>query len=243
MRIRLSLTYFCALLVWGALCVAARADEKEYQQGTMIDTGEYDRCHHDCGPFDRPTTFYCVQVADKILIGSRSADWVWMYDSSQMRRFKGQPISIRYDDRSMWIIRTDGKDMQLSQNYSQDVFSRPECIVEVHRHWLEQFELVKRPSTVPSEAVLVPLGPRPFLKSYGPHFWVNCAFEANPNRDVCTRWNEAGMTFGEHEYVNSADHLPISETVFLIDSLTTKLDYQIRLKNGVILEEVASKAR
>ena len=243
MRTRLSLTCFCAFLVCGSLCVAVRADEKEYQQGIMLDTGEYDWCHHDCAPFDRPTTFYCVQVADRILIGSRSADWVWMYDSSQMRRFKGQPISIRYDERSMRIIRTDGKDMQLSQNYSRNVFSRPECIAEVHRHWLQQFEPVKRPSTVPSEAVLVPLGPRPFFKSYGPHFWVNCTFESNPNRDVCTSWDEAGVKSREHEYVNSTDHLPVYQADLVIDPLTTELDYQIRLKSGAILEEVAANSR
>ena len=159
-----------------------------------------------------------------------------------MRRFKGQPISIRYDERSMWIIRTDGKDMQLSQNYSRNVFSRLECVAEVHRHWLQQFEPVKRPSTVPSEAVLVPLGPRPFFKSYGPHFWVNCTFESNPNRDVCTSWDEAGVKSREHEYVNSADHLPVYQTDLVIDPLTTALDYQIRLKSGAILEEVAAKS-
>jgi hypothetical protein len=243
MRIRLSLTWLCAFVVCSSLGFAARPDENKYQQGTMIDTGEYDWCHYDCGPFDRPTTFYCIQVSGKILIGSRSADWFWMYDSSQMRRLKGQPISIRYDERSMWIIRTDGKDMQLSQNYLQNVFSREECIAEVHRHWLKRFESITRPNAVSSGAVLVPLGPKPHFNSYGSHFWVKCTFESNPDRDTCTRWDEGGGRISEHEYVNSANHLPVSQTDLVVDPLTTELGYQIRLKNGAILQEVPAKAR
>jgi len=232
-----------AILVCVSVCLAARADEKKYQQGIMIDTGEYDWCHHDCAPFGRSTNFFCIQVADKILIGSRPDDWVWMYDSSQMRRFRGQPISIRYDERSMWIIRTDGKDMQLSQDYSRNVFSRPECVAEVHRHWLQQFEQVKRPSTVQPEAVLVPLGPRPLFKNYGPHFWVSCTFELNTNRDVCTTWDEAGVKYRELECVNSADRLSVHQGDLVIDPLTTQFDYEIHLKNGTILEAVTAKSR
>jgi len=243
MQTRVSLTCFLASLVCVSICLAARPEENKYQQGIMIDTGEYDWCHHDCAPFDRPTNFFCVQIGDKILIGSRSADWIWMYDSSQMRRFKGQPISIRYDQRSMWIIRTDGKDMRLSQDYSQNVFSRPECVAELHRHWLQQFEQVKRPSTVPTEAVLVPLGPRPLFKSVGPHLWVSCTFESNVNRDVCTTWDESGVKHRELEYVNSADHLAVNQADLMIDPLTTEFDYQIHLKNGAILEKVTTKSR
>jgi hypothetical protein len=243
MRTRLPLKCIFAFLVYGSICLAARPEENKYQQRMMIDTGEYDRCYHDCAPFDRPTNFFCVQVADKILIGSRSADWIWMYDSSQMRRFKGQPISIRFDERSMWIIRTDGKDMQLSQDYSRDVFSRSECVAEVHRHWLQQLEQVKRPSTIPTEAVLVPLGPRPLFKSVGPHFWVSCTFESNVNRDMCATWDESGVKYRELEYVNSADHLPVNQSELMIDPLTTQLEYQIHLKNGAVLEEVTAKSR
>lgn len=209
MSIKLLLIDFLAILACGSIGLTARPKAHKYRQGIMIDTGEYDWCHHDCAPFDRPTYFFCVRVGDKTLVGSRPADWFWMYDSSQMFRFKGQPISIRYDDRWMWIVRTDGKDMRLSQDYSRNVFSRSECVAEIHRHWLRQFGQVKRPSTVPAEAVLVPLGPHSLFKSVGRHFWVSCVFKSYPNRDVCTEWDETGVKYGEHEYINSADRLPI----------------------------------
>jgi hypothetical protein len=242
MRTKLSLTCLFAILVFVSIGSAARADENRYQHGIMIDTGEYDWCHYDCAPFDRPTLYFCVQVADQILIGSRKVDWVWMYDSSKMLRLKGQPISFRYDEHSMWIIRTDGKDMQLGQDYSRDEFSRPECVGEVHRHWLLQFQHVKRPDIVPPEAVLVPLGPRPLFKRLGPHFWVSCTFSANTNPDVCTTWNETGTKYRELECVNSVDRQPVFSDDLVIDPLTTQADYQIHLINGTVLDAVIPKS-
>jgi hypothetical protein len=60
---------------------------------------------------------------------------------------------------------------------------------------------------------------------------------------VCTSWDEAGVISRELEYVNSANHLPVYQADLVIDPLTTQLDYQIRLKNGAILEEVTAKSR
>jgi hypothetical protein len=236
MRSKLWLLWLFALAICVSIYSAAGADEKKYQEGIMIDTGEYDWCHHDCAPFDRPTLFFCVQFSDQIFIRSRKVDWVWMYDSSKMLRFKGQPVSFRYDEHSMWIIRTDGKDLQLSRDYSRNAFTRPECVAEVHRHWLLQFEQVKRPATVPPEAVLVPLGLRPLLKSVGPHFWVSCTFRSNTNRDVCTTWDQMGVKYRELECVNSLDRQPVYQTDLVIDPLTTQADYEIHLSNGAILK-------
>ena len=126
--------------------------------------------------------------------------------------------------------------MRLNQDYSRDVFRRPECVAEVHRHWLQQVAQVKRPDTVPSEAVLVPTGPRSFFKSVGPHFWVSCAFNTKTNQDACTTWDEAGVKYRELECVNSANRQPIDQPNLVIDPLTTQTDYQIHLTNGAILE-------
>jgi len=80
------------------------------------------------------------------------------------------------------------------------------------------------------------------FKSVGPHFWVSCTFESNINRDMCTTWDESGVKYKEREYLNSADHLPVNQADLMIDPLTTQLDYEIHLKNGTILEEVAAKS-
>jgi hypothetical protein len=224
-----------SIVIFVLACFSTRAGEHKYQDGVMIDTAEYDWCHHDCAPFDRPTFFFCVQVANQVLIGSRKADWVWMYDSSQMLKFKGKRISGRFDDDSIWIIRTDGKDMHLSRDYSQDVFEHPECTAEVHRHWLREFEKLKRPATVPPEAVLIPQGARPFFKSEGPHFWVSCSFDSQANWDLCEMWDEKGTKYKEVKCVNSSD-TPVLPADLVVDPLTTKVDYEIHLKNGTVLK-------
>lgn len=200
----------------------------------MIDTGEYDWCHYDCAPFDRPTLFFCVQVGSEILIGSRSADWIWAYDSSKMFAFKGKTVSVRFDHDSMWIVRTDGKDMHLSQDYSRDVFASKECTAEVHRHWLRQFQDIRRPNTVPGYAVLIPQGSRPIFKSEGPHFWVSCSFDSQSNWDVCELWDEKGVKYKATKCVDSSGK-PIAPPDLVVDPLTTKFDYAIHLMNGSVL--------
>ncbi|HXM91465.1 MAG TPA: hypothetical protein VN974_07945 [Candidatus Dormibacteraeota bacterium] len=224
-----------ATVVFLLACSSIQAGEHKYQHGVMIDTAEYDWCHHDCASFDRPTFFFCVQVADQVLIGSRKADWRWMYDSSQMLSFKGKQVSIRFDDDSIWIIRTDSKEMHLSSDYSQDVFERPEYTAEVHRRWLRQFEALNRPATVPPEAVLIPQGAHPLFKSQGPHFWVKCSVDTQANWDLCEIWNEKGIKYKEVKCVSSSDKL-VPAADLLVDQLTTKVDYEIHLKNGTVLK-------
>jgi hypothetical protein len=54
-----------AIVVFILACSSIRAQEHKYRDGVMIDTAEYDWCHHDCAPFDRPTFFFCVKIADQ----------------------------------------------------------------------------------------------------------------------------------------------------------------------------------
>ena len=178
----------------------------ERKPSLMIQATEYDWCHYDCAPFDRPTLFFCFNVDDHILIGSRKADWAWMYDSHQMFSFAGKPVALRHNDRSIWVVRTDEKEMQLEQNYSEDVFSDPSCTSEIHRHWIRDMADIKRPRSVAPEAALVPKGPPPsfperraaFLdclrlqltRELGPLHNVGRERYQLPNAGVC-RWRNA----------------------------------------------------
>src|SRR5215813_10439893 len=140
------LFFFAACVLLGAL---GHASEKRYSDAVMIGAAEYDWCHGDCGPFNRETYFYCIQVSDQVMVGSRNADWFWMYDSSQMLSFKGKHVSIRFDKDSIWMIRTDGKEMHLNRKNVEDVFVQPECTAEVHRRWLDDLAKLRPPAAVP----------------------------------------------------------------------------------------------
>jgi hypothetical protein len=227
------------LMVATIASLGAQDHEDKYRTAQMIEAHEYDWCHYDCAPFDRPTLFFCFNVGGHILIGSRKADWAWMYDSHQMFSFAGKPVALRHNDRSIWVVRTDQKEMQLEQNYSEDVFGDPSCNAEIHRHWISGMADIKRPRSVPPEAVLVPKGPRPLFRSEGPHFWIACVFNLQANWDLCTMWDEKGVNYKTLECIDGETHRPVLDSDLTIDPLSTRTDYEIHLKNGTVLKDWA----
>jgi hypothetical protein len=71
--------------------------------------------------------YFCFDTGDRILIGHKSA-LKWEYDPSEMHRLRDQQVRLRYDQRYIWIIRTDGKEMKLKQDYTRkDLFSGGKC--------------------------------------------------------------------------------------------------------------------
>lgn len=216
---------------------SAHAQPERYQKGLLVDTGEYDWCHHDCGPFDRPTYFFCVEVNGQTLVGGRDADWVWAYDSSRMFAFKGKAVSLRYNSDSIWILRPDGKEMRLNRDRLQDAFASPKCTSAVHQHWLQNIGQVARPAGVSASAVFVPEGPPSLFRPQGPHFWVTCVLAANAKWDICDVWNENGSKFREMK-CTGPNGVPLSSSVLIIDPLTTKFRYEFQLTNGQMLHDI-----
>jgi hypothetical protein len=210
---------------------------RKYQQGILVDTGEYDWCHHDCAPFDRPTWFFCVQLSDGVVVGSRDSDWIWAYDSSKMFAFQGRAVSVRYGKNSIWIVRPDGKEIHLSRDHLQDVFMSEKCTAAVHRNWLQQIGHITRPVGVPTSAVFVPEGPPSLFRPQAPHFWVTCSIKTNAKWDVCDLWDEKGSKYKEMQCVGPNGE-PLPGSVLTIDPLTTKFDYEIHLINGQVLHDI-----
>jgi hypothetical protein len=223
------------LLLAAVLYCSAQQEHTKYRDALLLEVSEYDPCHHDCAPFDRPTLFMCIQLGHGVLIGSRKADWVWGYDSSKMFAVQGKPVSIRFNRDSIWLVRTDGKELRLTQNYTQDVFHNSACVAEVHRRWLSRLGEVLRPSTVPASATLVPT-------SMNTYFWVSCIFEPGSHWDLCSVWDSKGVKYKQIESVNSHDNNPVPQTALIIDPLHTTNDYQFVLQDGTLLTDWA-KAR
>jgi hypothetical protein len=223
----------------GIVLSSAKGGERKYVEGLMLDAATYDWCHNDCFFFDRPSFLFCVQADGQILIGSHKADWKCQYDSSQMLRHRGEQVSVRYDDRSIWMVRTDGKEMHLGRDYSQDVFAAPECSAAIHSRWLKGLEPIERPHTVPPEAVLVPHRPS---RRPSPYFWITCRFDSQSLWDVCDTWDDKGRPFTRLEGVDSSTHRAVLQKDLVVDPLTTKEYFEIHLRNGVILRDWA-KAR
>ncbi|HVA18174.1 MAG TPA: hypothetical protein VMV59_10740 [Candidatus Dormibacteraeota bacterium] len=218
------------ILAIASSCAHASGHKRE--QGILLDTSEYDWCHYDCQPFDSPTLYFCVQIDNRVLVGSGGTGLRWAYDNTKMLAFRGKPISIRYNDHSIWIVRTDGKEMHLKQNYSRDVFRNAACTAEVHVHWLNHFKNITRPNAVPSQAVLIPKGKHSY-------FWANCVFDSRSKWDGCSVWDSKGIKYADRECVDRQNHRAVLQSDLLIDPLTTTSDYEFHLKNGVVLADWA----
>jgi hypothetical protein len=216
------------------LCLVSRmpASEKAHETGILIEAAEFDPCHYDCAPFGRPSLFYCVQVNGSVLIGSRKADWWWSRTSSNLFELQGQTISVRYDNRSLWIVRSGTTEVYLSRDHLLDVFRSPVCTAEIHRQWLTRFGDVQRPTGVPPQAVLVPQGDHSY-------FWVSCVFVPASNWDACSLWDSGGSRYAVREVVSQPDRRAVLDADLVINPLTTINDYQFHLKNGLVLEDWA----
>ena len=83
--------------------------------------------------FGASTYYYCFEADNKILIGYRkvpvlnwqdpaSNDLAKLHKSWKPWRADGQTVPLRYDDKNIWLTRSDGKTVKLKQDYTTDIF-------------------------------------------------------------------------------------------------------------------------
>ncbi len=220
---------FVALLILGSLL---RADSPlDHKTGLLLEAITYDWCHGDCGPFKTESIFICVQVDGKTLLGDRKIDRDWREYYPQLSTNQGKLIPVRYDNRSIWIMTADRKEVHFDQGYEVDQMRTPACTAEIHRQMLNKLGDVRRPTSVPADAVLIPEGGRFFWHYYS---WVRCSLDAAENDNICTYWNKAGHKDYEEHVVSEEDRKPVPQADLQIDVYTTRYN-EVRLKNGVRL--------
>jgi hypothetical protein len=226
----ITLTICLATFLWGGSLVCADSST-EQRAGLLLETMTYDWCHGDCGPFNTESILACVQVDGKTLIGNRK----WGRDSReyypQLSASQGKSIPARYDDRSFWLAAPDGKEIQFNQGNAQDQFHQLECTAEIHKQMLEELGDVKKPASVPLNAVLIPEGGRFFWHYYS---WVACSLDAAENDDICTYWDKSGKLSYEHHVVSDRDRKPVPDVDLQIEPYATRR-FEVHLRNGVSL--------
>src|ERR1700675_1176125 len=201
------------------------------QIGTLVEIMNYDWCHGDCGPFTTASTLICVQVDNRTLIGERKLEHDWQEYYYQLFAREGQSIPIRYDDRLIWLVTAEGKQIRFDQQYERDVMQKTACTAEIHRHMLKSLGDVKRPASVPNHAVLIPEGGRFFWHYYT---WVRCTTDATENDDICTYWNKSGREDHNEHVVSNKDRSAVPAADLQIDPYSTRQN-EVHLKNGTAL--------
>lgn len=130
--------------------------QQTYEQGILLEENTEYPCMHECGPFETVYFNFCIQSGDKVYLG-RLFDTRFNYDPSKFLPQIGKPIQFRRDQKSLWLVRPDGKEFHINQRYTDGVYRDTRCISEPHRHLLQDFPHPTRPSCVAPDAVYVPL--------------------------------------------------------------------------------------
>jgi hypothetical protein len=111
-----------AFLLTILVASAARTDEtSKYEDARYINDTVTSACRWDCGiPF--PDHFwFCFKAGGRVLVGQTIA-WKWQYDPTKMFQLRDTGVKLRYDHDAIWVVRTDGKELRLHQDYSLQGF-------------------------------------------------------------------------------------------------------------------------
>ena len=88
--------------------------------------------------------FFCFQADDQILLAQHKFPTINYSDSrknflGKVRKSwrdptpNGESVAIRYDDKHVWLSRSDGKLIRLNRENSRDVFTNPQCRAAVKK--------------------------------------------------------------------------------------------------------------
>jgi hypothetical protein len=156
---------------------------------------------------------FCVQSGEKVYL-ARLFDTRFNYDPNKLRPYAGKTIQFRSDEDNLWIVRPDGKEFRLKQNYSNGYFLDSRCIAELHRHILQENSPSRvRPEGVAADAVYVPV-----TGSIG--YWTKC-FLAPDRAIVCYARGPKGEEFS---HVYKALPTVRTDSDLVVDPLRTNYD-------------------
>ncbi len=115
------------LLVGLLLMLPFAAAETKYRDAVLLQYADF-----EYGSSHR--SYLCVSVRnpDRLVMGYAKR-LHWHYHPSKMKPLVGKAVRVRFDDESLWIIRTDGRALKLKQDYLTRAFepdSRCEQVVE-----------------------------------------------------------------------------------------------------------------
>jgi hypothetical protein len=214
------------VFVWNLACLAFAGSQPVYQQGLLLEENVEFPCSHECGPFEITYFSFCVQSGEKVLL-ARLFDTRFNYDPNKIRPLVGKAIQFRSDDKSLWIVRPDGKEFHVRQDYSNGYFMNDQCVAELHRHLLkDKSSLPSRPKDVEPDAVYVPLNGR-----IG--YWTKC-FLAADRAIVCFARGPKGEEFS-HVYQALPEILTNSDLV--VDPLRTNYDTIVLAKGETLVRK------
>ena len=129
---RILATIAVLLALPGSFGMAANKEADAHAaQAQLLDHGEYpcENCFFGASDY-----YFCFRADNnKILIGHEKIPTMnWRDDSKnyltkahkgwQAWQSEGAGVSLKYDDKYIWLPRANGKDVRLTQDYTRDIF-------------------------------------------------------------------------------------------------------------------------
>jgi hypothetical protein len=174
-----------SIVLLAVLAPACGQSPRELAPATLLEAVEYEPWDYYCGPFNRPTTAYCVFVDGQIVVGER-AGFLWLGESdvASMRNLVGKQIEARFDARSVWIGQSDRRTIKIKRGANFGQFTDTRCLVEVHRAKLAIAAKSARPQNLPADAFALAGEQRGDLRNRSVFVWFSCA--ASPTMSTST---------------------------------------------------------
>jgi hypothetical protein len=91
------------------------ATEGQTVQATMLDHNEYPCVNCLFGQSDY---YFCFDAGSKILVGHEKVRTQTRQHEPTALMERGKSVSIRYDDKFIWVPQAKGKDLKLTQDFS-----------------------------------------------------------------------------------------------------------------------------
>ena len=174
-----------AILLGVSSYVLSAQPQSPYQQGVLVEANSEYPCAHECGPFEPVYFSFCIQSGKQVLL-ARLFNTRFNYDPNRFNAEVGKTVQFRADDKHLWIVRPDGKEFRVQQNYSDGYYLDDRCVAELHRHILTNTPEKTRPQGVDADAVYVPL-----TAKVG--YWTKCFLAADRAITCFARGSKGGV--------------------------------------------------
>jgi hypothetical protein len=196
----------------------------------LLEAMEYSACDYNCAPFNRPTTSYCFQDGDEILVGER-VSILGETPTKSMRNRVGQDVTIRYDSSFIWLTGTDHSELKIKRGSFSEHFKDTRCVAEVHKPKVDFAKRFKRPADLPADAF--PLAAEGGTKP--PFRWFQCSLTPDASDITCKKWDFKGIWNGVDRYCARTTQGDQVYAGFEVDHLISR-EGQIVLASGETLE-------
>jgi len=206
---------------------------KGFETATLLEAAETMPCGGACGVLVQPSTAFCFQLGDQVMVGEGRGFLHEDKKFSGAEDLAGKQVLLRSSKRSLWVRSADLPELKLARGSRFEQFKGAGCIREVRRAIVALADKSRRPSRVPGSAMAI-VGPD---KGDSPQLflWFDCNMETGNTTIGCRRWYRNGDVDGKDWYCAQTIAGAAVGPDFSIDPLLSQAG-RLVLTSGAVLK-------